>query len=152
MSVKKFSSMKSTWDLHHTIDLNLLCMKPTAYSYYPIEVELGRMVLDISLHSRYGQDLLEQWGEDQNSEFFANVICTCSFVSPSQISIFSIWEMTAASVRRYFSNANIPLILLGGTYGEHIGCISMVWNSTMIQRNSKSEYSCVLAICSKSSR
>ena len=30
----------------------------TAYSTYPIELNLGRMILDISLHNRYEQDIL----------------------------------------------------------------------------------------------
>ena len=41
-------------------------------------------------------------GWAQNFKIFADVICACSLVLPSWISIYTIWEMTAASVRAIF--------------------------------------------------
>ena len=58
----------------------------TAYSFYPIELKLGRMVLDISLHNCYEQDFRGAGG-CQNFRIFADVICTCFLVSPSQESL-----------------------------------------------------------------
>ena len=52
-----------------------------AYSFYPIALKIGRMVLDISLPNRYEQDCKVQGKDVRISEFFADVICKCSLVS-----------------------------------------------------------------------
>ena len=59
----------------------------TAYSSYPIELKLARMILDISVHNRYEQDFLVAQVGFRISKFFADVICICSPVSPSQKSL-----------------------------------------------------------------
>ena len=59
----------------------------TAYTIHPIELKLGRMILHINLLNHYEQDFLGTGEVLSISNFFADVICTCFFVSPSQKSI-----------------------------------------------------------------
>ena len=58
----------------------------TAYNFYPIELKLGRTILNINLHNRQ-QDFLGAREGLRILNFFADVICTCSLVSPSQKSL-----------------------------------------------------------------
>ena len=62
----------------------------TACSSYPIDMKLGRMIADISLHNRYEQDISGAGEDVRISEFLVDVVCTCSLVSPSQESLFAL--------------------------------------------------------------
>ena len=55
-----------------------------AYSIYPIDLKLGMIWLDINLHNHYEQYFLGVGKGLRISNYFADIICTSSLVSPSQ--------------------------------------------------------------------
>ena len=86
--------------------------RSTACSIYPIELKLGMKVLDINLQNRFEQDVLGAGKGAQNFRIFCGQnLYMFPYVAVAEISISSIREMTAASVRRYFLKYYHTLLL-----------------------------------------
>ena len=61
------------------------------YSFYPIELKLGRMILDVGLHNQYEQEFLGGERVCQNFGIFADAICTMfPCLAVAEISVSSI--------------------------------------------------------------